>query len=137
MSAGFSLGKPGPKSAPVPDQPGPALCGQRTLTFCEAGELPCAIRTPRPRTDSKLCFAIERMKIMTHETIIKEDQTKAISMTPCVATAMDSMQRRVWHEQGVATFNVNEISDPWLRQAIINEAVHRWGQRSEARSKGR
>jgi hypothetical protein len=50
---------------------------------------------------------------------------------------MDSMQRRVWHEQGVATFNVNEISDPWLRQAIINEAVHRWGQRSEARRKGR
>jgi hypothetical protein len=77
------------------------------------------------------------MKIMTHETIIKEDQTKAISMTSCVATAMDSMQRRVWQEQGVATFNVNEISDPWLRQAIINEAVHRWGQRSEARRKGR
>jgi hypothetical protein len=54
-----------------------------------------------------------------------------------IATAMDSMQRRVWHGQGVATFNVNEISDPWRRQAIINEAVHRWGQRSEARRKGR
>ncbi len=76
---------------------------------------------------------------MTHETIIKEDQTKAISMTLCVATAMDSMQRRVWHEQGVATFNVNEISDPWLRQAIINEAVHRWGSaaRLDARADSR
>ncbi len=74
---------------------------------------------------------------MTHETIIKEDQAKAISMTPSMATAMDSMQRRAWHQQGVATFNVNEISDPWLRQAIINEAVHRWGQRGEARRKGR
>ncbi|MCA3413498.1 MAG: hypothetical protein INF84_02765 [Roseomonas sp.] len=74
---------------------------------------------------------------MKHETIIKEDQTKATSMKPSGATAMDSMQRRAWHQQGVATFNVNEISDPWLRQAIINEAVHRWGQRSEARRKGR
>ena len=74
---------------------------------------------------------------MTHETIIKEDQTKATSMKPSVATAMDSMQRRAWHEQGVATFKVDEISDPWLRQAIINEAVHRWGQRSGARGKGR
>ena len=70
---------------------------------------------------------------MAHETIIKEHQAKAISMTPSMATAMDSMQRRVWHEQGIATFNVNEISDPWLRQAIINEAVHRWGQRSGGR----
>jgi hypothetical protein len=77
------------------------------------------------------------MKIMRHETIIKDEQAKATSMKPSVTTAMDSMQRRVWHEQGVATFNVNEISDPWLRQAIINEAVHRWGQRSEARRKGR
>ncbi len=70
---------------------------------------------------------------MKHETIIKEDQTKATSMNPVVATAMDSMQRRAWHQQGVATFNVNEISDPWLRQAISNEAVHRWGQRSGVR----
>jgi len=39
------------------------------------------------------------------------------------------MRRRVWHEQGVATFTIEEVSEPWLRQAITNEADRRWGQR--------
>jgi hypothetical protein len=39
------------------------------------------------------------------------------------------MRRRVWHEQGVATFAIEEVSEPWLRQAITNEADRRWGQR--------
>ena len=73
---------------------------------------------------------------MRHDSIIKDEQTKAISMKPVVAIAMDSMQRRVWHEKGVATFKVDEILGPWLRQAIIDAAVHRWGQRSGARRKG-
>ena len=32
------------------------------------------------------------------------------------------MRRRAWHEQGVAILAVSSIDDPWLRQAITNEA---------------
>lgn len=52
---------------------------------------------------------------MKHETMIKNGQANATSMKQSSATAMDSMQRRVWHEQGVATFSIDEITDPWLR----------------------
>jgi hypothetical protein len=43
---------------------------------------------------------------------------------------MDSMRRRAWHEQGIAALPVSDITDPWLRQAITNEATRRWGARS-------
>lgn len=43
---------------------------------------------------------------------------------------IDAMQRRAWHEQGVAMLQVDEISDPLLRQAVVNEAVRRWGRRN-------
>lgn len=66
---------------------------------------------------------------MKHDTMIKNGQANATSMKQSSATAMDSMQRRVWHEQGVATFSIDEITDPWLRQAITNEANLRWGHR--------
>ena len=51
----------------------------------------------------------------------------------CSATTapeMDSMRRRAWHEQGIAALPVSDITDPWLRQAITNEATRRWGARS-------
>ncbi len=45
------------------------------------------------------------------------------------ASAMEAMRRRAWREHGVATIAVGEIGDDWLRQAITNEAVRRWGPR--------
>ena len=57
--------------------------------------------------------------------------------TPTTLTEMESMRRRVWHEQGVATFAIEVVAEPWLRQAVTNEAVRRWGQRNGGRHHGR
>ena len=43
---------------------------------------------------------------------------------------MDALRRRAWHEQGVASLAIQDITDPWLRQAVTNEAVRRWGPRN-------
>jgi hypothetical protein len=53
------------------------------------------------------------------------------------APEIDSMRRRAWHEQGVAALPVNDITDPWLRQAVTNEATRRWGARSTGGNHGR
>ena len=74
---------------------------------------------------------------MKHDTMIKNGQANATSMKQSSATAMDSMQGCVWHEQGVATFSIDEITDPWLRQAITNEANLRWGRRNGENNHGR
>ena len=74
---------------------------------------------------------------MKHDTMIKNGQANATSMKQSSATAMDSMQGRVWHEQGVATFSIDEITDPWLRQAITNEANRRWRRRNGGNDHGR
>jgi len=42
---------------------------------------------------------------------------------------MERMRAAAWHRHGVAALSVLEITDPWLRQAIINEATRRWGAR--------
>jgi hypothetical protein len=42
---------------------------------------------------------------------------------------MEALRRRAWHEQGVASLPIQDITDPWLRQAVINEATRRWGPR--------
>ena len=47
------------------------------------------------------------------------------------------MRRRAWHEQGVAALPIEDITDPWLRQAIQNEAVRRWGPRQQEKTHGR
>jgi hypothetical protein len=47
------------------------------------------------------------------------------------------MRRRAWHEQGVATLALDEIGDAVLRQAVINEAVRRWGRRQGEPNNGR
>jgi hypothetical protein len=36
----------------------------------------------------------------------------------------------------VAALSVHDIADPWLRQAIINEATRRWGVRKAGGSHG-
>ena len=50
---------------------------------------------------------------------------------------IDAMRRRAWHEHGVVALAIADITDPWLRQAITNEAARRWGPRQGAQHHGR
>jgi hypothetical protein len=47
------------------------------------------------------------------------------------------MRARAWHEHRVAALQVEDITDPWLRQAITNEANRRWGRRHGGHGHGR
>jgi hypothetical protein len=38
---------------------------------------------------------------------------------------METLRRRVWQQQGVVSLAIEDITDPWLRQAVQNEAVRR------------
>lgn len=49
--------------------------------------------------------------------------------SPTTTPELDAMRRRVWQQQGVVSLHLEDIIDPWLRQAIQNEAVRRWGPR--------
>lgn len=49
--------------------------------------------------------------------------------SPTATTEMEALRCRVWRDQGVASLHIDDIIDPWLRQAVINEAVRRWGPR--------
>ena len=57
--------------------------------------------------------------------------------SPTTSPEMDDMRRRAWREQGVASLSIEDITDPWLRQAVTNEAVRRWGPRNGGQSYGR
>ena len=50
---------------------------------------------------------------------------------------MEMLRRRVWQQQGVASLVIDDITDPWLRQAIQNEATRRWGPRNGGQHHGR
>ena len=50
---------------------------------------------------------------------------------------LDEMRRHVWRQQGVVSLHLEDITDPWLRQAIQNEAVRRWGPRQKETNHGR
>jgi hypothetical protein len=50
---------------------------------------------------------------------------------------LNAMRAAAWHRHGVAALAVDDISDPWLRQAIINEASRRWGRRNGGSGHGR
>ena len=60
-----------------------------------------------------------------------------MARSPITPVEIDTMRRRAWHEQGVAALPVADITDPWLRQAIQNEAVRRWGPRQQENHHGR
>jgi hypothetical protein len=57
--------------------------------------------------------------------------------SPTTSPEMEALRRRVWREQGVASLAIDDINDPWLRQAIQNEAVRRWGPRQQENTHGR
>jgi len=50
---------------------------------------------------------------------------------------LEAMRRRAWHQHGVAALAIDDISDVWLRQALINEATRRWGPRNGGHGHGR
>ena len=50
---------------------------------------------------------------------------------------LNAMRAAAWHRHGVASIVVDDISDPWLRQAITNEANRRWGRRNGGNDHGR
>ena len=53
------------------------------------------------------------------------------------AADLEAMRRRVWREQGVVALRLEDITDPWLRQALTNEATRRWGPRNGGMTHGR
>jgi hypothetical protein len=59
--------------------------------------------------------------------------TSSATTTP----EMEALRRRVWQQQGVVSLHLEDITDPWLRQAIQNEAVRRWGPRHQEKTHGR
>ena len=45
---------------------------------------------------------------------------------------LQDMRRRAWQQQGVVVLTPEEVGDSWLRQALVNEAVRRYGRRRES-----
>jgi arginase family enzyme len=52
-------------------------------------------------------------------------------------TELNAMRAAAWHRHGIAAIPVDDITDPWLRQAITNEANRRWGRRQGGNEHGR
>lgn len=57
--------------------------------------------------------------------------------SPTSEMELDAMRATAWHRHGVAAIAVDDIADPWLRQAITNEANRRWGRRQGGQTHGR
>lgn len=60
---------------------------------------------------------------------IRSSLANAIQSGPTSTGELDAMRRRAWREQGVVALKPEDINDDWLRQAVVNEAVKRWGKR--------
>ena len=60
-----------------------------------------------------------------------------LARSPSTALDIEAMRARAWHEHRVAALPVEDITDPWLRQAITNEAYRRWGPRQQEKTHGR
>ncbi len=46
---------------------------------------------------------------------------------------LNAMRAAAWHRHGVASIAVDDITDPWLRQAGTNEANGRYAQDQTSR----
>ena len=53
-----------------------------------------------------------------------------LARSPTNDTEVNAMRAAAWHRHGVAAIPVDDVLDPWLRQAITNEANRRWGRRN-------
>ena len=60
-----------------------------------------------------------------------------IGRSPTSEAELNAMRAAAWHRQGVAVIPIDEIADPWLRQALTNEANRRWGRRQGGPAHGR
>ena len=60
---------------------------------------------------------------------IRSSLANAVMSGPTSTGELDQMRRRAWREQGVVALKPEDINDDWLRQAVVNEAVKRWGKR--------
>jgi hypothetical protein len=60
-----------------------------------------------------------------------------MARSPTTALDIEAMRARAWQEHRVAAIPVEDITDPWLRQAITNEANRRWGRRQGGHGHGR
>jgi hypothetical protein len=56
---------------------------------------------------------------------------------PTTSTDLDAMRAAAWHRHGIAALAIDDITDTWLRQALINEATRRWGRRNGGHGHGR
>jgi hypothetical protein len=56
--------------------------------------------------------------------------------SPTTTTEVNAMRAAAWHRQGIVALSVEDISDPWLRQAVTNEANRRWGRRNGGQHHG-
>ena len=56
--------------------------------------------------------------------------------SPSSTADIEALRARAWHEHQVAALPVQDITDPWLRQAITNEANQRWGRRHGGQDHG-
>jgi hypothetical protein len=63
------------------------------------------------------------------EASIRSSLANSIMSGPTSTRDLDTMRRRAWREQGVVALKPEDINDDWLRQAVVNEAVKRWGKR--------
>lgn len=60
-----------------------------------------------------------------------------LARSPTTDADVNAMRAAAWHRLGVVALPIDEITDPWLRQAIINEANRRWGRRDGGQGHGR
>lgn len=60
---------------------------------------------------------------------------RIVPSDPTSPEGLEALRQRAWSEQGVVVLNVHEIADDWLRQAVTNEAVRRWGRRMKGNSR--
>lgn len=56
--------------------------------------------------------------------------------TPANLDELQAMRAAVWHQQGLVSFDPATILDPWVRQAVLNEAARQYGVRNPPQSGG-
>ena len=44
---------------------------------------------------------------------------------------LQQLRKRAWQQQGLVVLQPEEVGDPWLRRALVNEAERRYGRRRE------
>lgn len=62
-------------------------------------------------------------------TALRSCLARIVPETPTTPEGLEVLRQRAWAEQGVVVLHLAEVRDDWLRQALTNEAVRRWGRR--------